>query len=526
MYQTQQQSRVSRIIAHGLIIFLAAAAVFLSWTLWQESSSVQTRRSTLITDQRNLVNSEQSVISGKVEYLSSDLVYIRDTLDLDGFPTGDFSRLASDWTAFADSQGIYDQIRFIDVDGNEVIRINLAPTGSYSVPAEQLQNKADRYYFADSIGLDDDQIFISKLDLNIEGTAVELPIKPMIRLCMPYHDASGTLRGIVCLNYLAKNDMLSEIGNVASSGVGFVSMLNSDGYWLYNEEDPSSEWAFMYDDRRGESFATKYPDEWSTISQGGSGSLVTENGLFVYSGILTDEVYAPNGDSSSLVLDEGDWTIVTRTPLEGDDEELRSEDVVGLLPFALRKNIPGFVLILALAMTFSLYLDSSRERSRRTAYFADYDEMTGVFNRRAGLEHLEKYSQRRRGGDVECTVCFVDIDDLKGVNDTYGHDAGDNLIMTVVSAMRDNTREQDKIVRMGGDEFLVVFEGLDSAASEQVWDRIARRLGEIDREGTLGFPISASHGIASFGKDASLDEAIHAADARMYEEKRHAKAKG
>ena len=78
----------------------------------------------------------------------------------------------------------YDQLRYIDETGQEVIRVN---AGGVIVPHEQLQNKADRDYFLKANALAANQIYISRVDLNIEHGKVEQPVKPMLRLAMPVY---------------------------------------------------------------------------------------------------------------------------------------------------------------------------------------------------------------------------------------------------------------------------------------------------------------------------------------------------
>ncbi|MDH5533910.1 MAG: sensor histidine kinase [Candidatus Pacebacteria bacterium] len=140
---------------------------------------------------------------------------------------------------------IYDQIRFIDVNGNEDIRINYRAGLTYSTPEEELQNKSDRYYFQETIKLSDGEVYISPLDLNIEGGEIEQPLKPMIRISTPIF-IEGELKGILILNYLAQ-ELLDSLSNNINLEGEEVFLINQDGYWL---QGPSKEdeWGFMYDD--------------------------------------------------------------------------------------------------------------------------------------------------------------------------------------------------------------------------------------------------------------------------------------
>lgn len=520
-----QDGQGRRIALYSLVLFLAIAMVFILISLWIEMSSIRTQRNALVESQEDLVQTEQSVVSAKVDRLTANLTYLRDLLDIEGYGSGDDRHVVDNWISFADHHGIYDQIRLIDTEGNEVIRVDYSDSGSYAVPADELQNMADRSYFSESMGLQPNKIYISRLDLNVEHGSVEQPIKPTIRLCTPYYDGTGALRGIVCVNYLA-NDMLSLMDQVASAGEGDVCLLNADGYWLYDEYDDSMAWAFMYADRAGESFASYYPDEWRTIGTGTSGHLISGNGLFTYADVLTGDAYVSKEKDYSLVLGEGDWSIVSRIAPEDDYAELLSWSTPRIALYLAQTNIVTLIVILVLSVALStLYVDD-RARKARVRYFSEYDEMTGIFNRRAGLDRLSRGERRKRNGETRVCLCFIDVNGLKEVNDTLGHEAGDELIVTVADVVKDSIRDGDYLVRMGGDEFLIVFEGTDEETAEKVWKRIVGTFDRINAEEGRAYPIGVSHGIAELGPDDSIDDVIHEADNRMYEEKRAMKSQG
>ncbi len=140
-----------------------------------------------------------------------------------------------DFFAFAQARGVYDQIRFLTADGQETIRINTNASGvSTIVPPEKLQNKADRYYFADTIVLPPGDVFISPLDLNIEQGKIEIlpdgSNKPVIRYGTPVV-YQGQVVGVIVTNVLARNflDLLRPGGNII--------LTDQDGYYLYHPDE-------------------------------------------------------------------------------------------------------------------------------------------------------------------------------------------------------------------------------------------------------------------------------------------------
>ena len=85
---------------------------------------------------------------------------------------------------------------------------------------------------------------------------------------------------------------------------------------------------------------------------------------------------------------------------------------------------------------------------------ATVDMLTGTFNRRTGIIWLEKHMKLVTRSNSVVTICYLDVNDLKHVNDTYGHDEGDSLIKVVVATVQKFLRGSDIICRLGGDEFL------------------------------------------------------------------------
>lgn len=152
------------------------------------------------------------------------------------------------------------------------------------------------------------------------------------------------------------------------------------------------------------------------------------------------------------------------------------------------------------------------------------DEMTGVFNRRYAYEVLSREMSVAKRNNTLFTLCFVDIDNLKVINDTYGHEKGDQLINEVVKGFTGAIRTSDYIFRMGGDEFLLLFPGTDI---EDATILVQRLYDKINRKEICGMPIDFSVGFAKFGSndDINSEELIKTADDAMYEQKQQKKKK-
>lgn len=153
--------------------------------------------------------------------------------------------------------------------------------------------------------------------------------------------------------------------------------------------------------------------------------------------------------------------------------------------------------------------------------YATTDTLTGIFNRRTGILLLENAMQRARRETSPLVVCFVDVDNLKKVNDQLGHQEGDNLIRSVCEILKKALRESDIIFRLGGDEFLLIFPNCNLKKARLIWKRIEqeRRVANAPRDGL--YPISFSHGLAEYTaeKNLSIDDLVTLADEQMYRTK-------
>ncbi|MES9991512.1 MAG: EAL domain-containing protein [Candidatus Thiodiazotropha sp.] len=206
-------------------------------------------------------------------------------------PSGTDARLlAEQWIGFSAQKRIYDQIRLLDLHGQETLRVNLTLDGANAVPREALQNKANRYYFKDAMALPIGQIYLSPLDLNIENNKIELPIKPMQRIAVSVVDANNSKVGLLVLNYLAEN-LMREIDTYSVMAESKNLLLNQKGYFLHGMTR-DREWLFMYpkQDQNKGIFTNTYANAWQAMQRNRNGQLKTDQGIFNFHWLATDEL--------------------------------------------------------------------------------------------------------------------------------------------------------------------------------------------------------------------------------------------
>lgn len=147
-----------------------------------------------------------------------------------------------------------------------------------------------------------------------------------------------------------------------------------------------------------------------------------------------------------------------------------------------------------------------------------FDELTGVYNRRAGMARLrEELSRARRHGRT-LSIAMADIDKFKDINDTYGHLAGDTVIRSVAQSLKTQLRECDLVIRFGGEEFLLVMPDTDEKQAVQPLDRIRQRLAfQPIRFEKQDIRCSISMGVASvLPEETDIIDAISRADQALY----------
>jgi PAS domain S-box-containing protein len=299
-----------RTTKRAALIFLPLALAVLGVTYLLYASQASAIRATAQSTQDRVLDIARQRLALTVSSLISDVSYLSEQDALQNFladgSTAALYHLGAEYRAFARHREFVDQLRFIDTTGQEIVRVDRREGQVELVPADQLQNKADRYYTKETLKLGPGLVFVSPIDLNVDHGAIEQPPKPAIRVGVPVFDTHGNKRGIVVINYLAQRilDRIKEL----SGEVAGIWLLNADGYWLLGSTAEDA-FAFMYPDRAGRSFAAAYPDVWREMQAASSpGRLSTAAGIFAY--LRADAISDETAGAGNLPH----WFLVIQTP--------------------------------------------------------------------------------------------------------------------------------------------------------------------------------------------------------------------
>lgn len=182
----------------------------------------------------------------------------------------------------------------------------------------------------------------------------------------------------------------------------------------------------------------------------------------------------------------------------------------------------GFVNVYGLDITKRKKAEEQLEKLARI------DSLTGCYRRRYGLELLDRQIKLSYRSKSPLLLAFLDIDRFKSINDTFGHDEGDKVLKESVELFKSTLREIDIICRMGGDEFLLIFPNSSLKEVSLIRGRLQKNLSQLNKKIKKNYQIKFSMGFSEYlpDKPETLDELIHIADQRMYEEKKKIKNNG
>lgn len=215
-------------------------------------------------------------------------------------------------------RSIYDDIRMIDANGDEITHIHYdrQTDSGASVPPEQLQNVSSQMYFQRGMQLSAGQLFLSDLTLSSFDRSFGIPI---MHFAAPLFDPAGDRYGVLAFSYEA-TDFLNRFETTRQASARETWLLNKAGYWL-SSSDPEDEWAFMYPDRLDRNLADRAPEVWLNLRVPSQSNFTIDGDLYSYVRVCGEancefESQLNNAQSIQLptLLAESEWIVVSRIP--------------------------------------------------------------------------------------------------------------------------------------------------------------------------------------------------------------------
>lgn len=273
-----------RFLTTFLAIFLSGCGIMIGALWFIYSNDLTVLRTRIETKEQEYVKFRKFVLNNHFFGVISDLEVISELHELRQFVNqlSDYSieELEQDFLSISARKNKYDQIRYFDLNGQEIIRVNNYQGNPVIVPESKLQNKAHRYYFEETMAMSSKQVYVSRLDLNIENQQVEIPYKPMIRFGAPIFDNQGIKKGALILNYSA-SEMLTDYKTTISELTSENWLMNEEGYWFVGSH-PDNEWGFMFDHQNQNTLKKQIPIVWQNIASETSGQFYFKDDLYTF----------------------------------------------------------------------------------------------------------------------------------------------------------------------------------------------------------------------------------------------------
>lgn len=250
--------------------------------------------------------------------------------------------------------------------------------------------------------------------------------------------------------------------------------------------------------------------------------------------ILLD-VVLPDADGYELIenlkeVDQNDAMIIFLTSKDKDDDVVRGFSLGACdyikKPFAqaeLRSRVCAHLQMKVQKDELNRQNKELKSSMEKLNYMAFRDGLTGLYNRRYVVGDLMEDIHRKESGERKNVLILADIDDFKIINDTYGHDAGDMALVCIANILEANCRGH-KVVRWGGEEFLIVLFGVTTQEAYQISEGIRRevesfRIFHDDGE----FSCTITLGLHAYKEKEGIEESINCADKALYQGKRSGK---
>ncbi len=373
--------------------------------------------------------------------------------------------------------------------------------------------------------------------LQAQTTYISLPYigatgRLLILISEPFYDSSGQYRGILGGTiYLQQENVLSEFltENERDPNGSYYYVVGPDGTLLYHPDD----------NRIGDDASANRLIQRLIAGESGTGRVTNTQGIAML--------------AAYSYVEETGWGIVQQTPVRSVNQQLldhvRKNLIYLLLPFLAVlamsivfarklvepvKNLAGLVSELTagkldsippmkphwneetdvLMTTVAIAFDRVHEKNESLVKEASTDALTGLANRRAMTERMERWS----GAGQPFTIMIMDIDHFKKVNDTYGHQIGDEVLKFLAAQIQSMVRPGDLCFRYGGEEFVVLMPNTAAAQALEVAEAIRETVAH--RISPTGEPITLSLGIAVFPTHSdSAETAFGYADEALYRSK-------
>ncbi|MGE4320012.1 MAG: GGDEF domain-containing protein [Acholeplasmataceae bacterium] len=492
-----------------IIVFLVLSISITGFNAFRVYNQYKENTDDAMTHEEVIVQGAQERMTDYLSFIITDLLYLETEFEETIDSGGSYQEIANDWYIYSNAKRTYSQIRFINTLGMEEIRINYDGTNASIVNSTDLEDKSDRYYFINTIGLNDQSVYLSDIDLNFDNNQIILPYELEFRISTPVF-IDDVLYGIVIINFNFLT-ILNQMSYYSLNSNGDFFILDDESYFIYHP-DENYEWGFDISSRAQYNFGNFYPDAWFNIIDDQE-QFYTNDGLYTFTtfnllSVVSRDGYSFYADHPNIYL----GTYVSKL----DNQYLFDQHIfLNILSLTITTNLLSLSIILMVSIFLTMLIYVRAKIDYEEKYYASFDSLTQVYNRRYGIDLLEKLVKNNQ----VASICFIDIDGLKEVNDELGHQIGDDMLKTMMDIVQHFITQPDFVFRLGGDEFVIVSKE-SQVELERIWKLILNAFRKANSEQHYSFKLSASHGVIQVKDDFDVNKLLSLADDKMYKEKK------
>lgn len=418
----------------------------------------------------------------------------------------------------------YTHVRLVSILGQELINVKNETIPIANDPSPIDYTEFD--YFSESAQLLDGFMYITDFNIQPAPVGASETFSTSVEFCMPVYK-NDSVYAVLILT--AKTDSLfRSLKYISSEFNTNLDLLNKSSQWISTTTlTPENE--YLFPEYENGLFLNIYPEEWGDMVRSKTGTVnqnITDKGMFTYSKINFNDILDKTTDNVGKVVFQEPVAYLTAYTLVGeDDENIFIDSNFEYLIYTIESNgfYTGLILLISLLTTAMFYYRGVY--MRKIKFHSDYDALTSIYNRRAGMTKVRSILNTAGTSHLPVSVCFLDINGLKIVNDTLGHQYGDELIITVTKVIKKTIKQNDIVMRVGGDEFVVVLLNCPETEAEDVWVKVEEEFYLINQNENREYNISVSHGIKEYNyhDDSELDNILTVTDQIMYENKKDIK---
>lgn len=189
---------------------------------------------------------------------------------------------------------------------------------------------------------------------------------------------------------------------------------------------------------------------------------------------------------------------------------INTNDEIGILAKSFNEMLTNLKQTTASKDELLKEMQKRRRAEKILKHLSTVDELTQLYNRRAFNDNMHRAITHVRHSDDPLAITLLDIDDFKRINDSFGHDVGDAVLVEFATVLRDNVREVDILSRWGGEEFIIIMPGTNAPEARKVAERLRQAVENF--EFTQGISITASFGVTEFRNSDTFDSLLKRVD--------------